>query len=189
MTEPVVTDPAANQPTDPKGDPAPKTDDWKPPASQADLDRIIETRLARLKQQYSDYDQLKEKAGQHDALLEELSSDQEKAVKKAVADALAEEHGKTIPRVVRQTFRAEAKGVLTKEQLDSLLEDRDLTKYVRADGEPDEEKIANLVRAFAPAGDGKDRRDFPDLGGGNRGGAARTTDMNGLIRKAAGRTG
>lgn len=158
---------------------------WTPPTDQAALDKIIESRLARERAKFPNYEELKTKADQHDALLEELSSDAEKAAQKAREDALTEANSKAIPRVVKAEFKAAAKGVLTAEQLASLLEDRDLTKYVNADGDPDEEKIANLVKAFAPA-NGNGDREFPDLGGGNRGGAAKSTDMNSLIRRAAG---
>ena len=186
MTEP-ANDPAANSTSEPNNEPGAKGGDGEKLFTQAEVDGFIKSRAERIAaQKYGDYDTLKEKASQHDALLEELSSDAEKAAKKAREEALAEANSKTIPKVVRQAFRAEAKGVLTKEQLDSLLEDRDLTKYVTTDGEPDEEKIAKLVAAFAPSKDGDGDRKFPDLGGGNRGGAAKTTDMNALIRRAAG---
>lgn len=38
--------------------------EFKAPATQADLDRIIQDRVARVKNQYADYDDLKAKAGQ-----------------------------------------------------------------------------------------------------------------------------
>jgi hypothetical protein len=179
MTEP--QQPA--QTTEPTGN-EPGGGDWKPPADQAALDKIIETRLQRERQRYADYDELKATAGKYQALLATTQTDQERAIaeaKKAALDEAASQHG---PRLVRQAFKAEAKGVLTKEQLDDLLEDRDLSKFLK-DGEPDEEKIAALVARFAPKGDGKP--EFPDLGGGNRGSSAKTTDMNKLIREAAGR--
>lgn len=90
---------------------------------------------------------LKERAARADALDHELSSESDKAVK-AARD---EEAAKAVPRVVRAEFKAAAKGVLSAEQLTALLEDRDLSKYADAHGEPDEEKIGNLVKAFAPA--------------------------------------
>ena len=41
--------------------------EFKAPATQADLDRIVQDRVARVKNQYADYDDLKAKAGQVDS--------------------------------------------------------------------------------------------------------------------------
>lgn len=90
---------------------------------------------------------LRDKATRHDALERELMSDKDKGI----AEARAEEAAKAVPRVVRAEFKAAAKDVLTADQLNALLEDRDLSKYANANGEPDETKIENLVKAFAPA--------------------------------------
>lgn len=51
---------------------------WTPPASQADLDRIIADRLARERQKYADYSELKEKATQFDAAQEAAKSEAQK---------------------------------------------------------------------------------------------------------------
>ncbi len=53
-------------------------DGYEPPASQADLDRIIGERLARERSRYADYDELRERATQFDALVEASKSDQER---------------------------------------------------------------------------------------------------------------
>lgn len=159
---------------------------WKPPASQADLDRIISDRLARDRRaNFADYDALKDKAGQFDALAAASRTDAERLADEARQDERAKVTSAATTRTVRAEFRAAAKGVLEADQLAALMEDRDLLKYADADGEPDVAKIEKLVTAFAPKKD--DKRDFPDLGGGKRGAAAKTTDMNALIRKAAGR--
>lgn len=47
--------------------------EFKAPASQADLDRIIQDRVARVKNQYADYDDLKAKAGQVDSFQSRIS--------------------------------------------------------------------------------------------------------------------
>lgn len=132
------------------------TDTFTPPASQEDLDRILNKAVARAHAKYADYDDLKAKAEKHDALELELSSDKDKAV----ADARKEERAKALseatPRIVRAEFKAAAKGVLTGEQLAALLEDLDLSKYVTDTGDVDEEKVGKKVAAFAPAnGTGK----------------------------------
>lgn len=161
---------------------------WAPPASQADLDRIIEQRLARERAKYADYDYIKEKADRHDALENELASDLEKATQRAADQAWTQAITQAVPRLVRAEFRAEAKGVLDPGQLEALLEDLDLTRYADDDGEPDTAKIAAKIAKFAPPKEDAKRK-FPDLGGGNRGGSAKTTDMNALIRSAAGLNG
>lgn len=157
------------------------TTGWKAPASQDELDRIIQDRLTRERAKFADYDDLKKIAEQHQALVDEYATDQEKAVSKARKEATDEVAAKAIPRVVRAEFRAAAKDVLDKAQLDALLEDLDLTKYAGPDGEPDEVKIAAKIAALAPKQTG-----FPDLGGGQRGGTSKTLNMNDLIRQQAG---
>jgi hypothetical protein len=58
MTQPIEPTPA---PEAPAPEATPKVE-WTPPASQADLDRIIEERLARERAKFADYDELREKA-------------------------------------------------------------------------------------------------------------------------------
>lgn len=118
---------------------------WTPPASQADLDRIIQDRLRRHKP--DGYDDLLAKATRLDALELELGTTADKAAATAKAEALKE----MTPRVVRAEFRAAAKGVLTGEQLDALLEDVDLSRYLDAKGNVDEAKVERKVNAFAPS--------------------------------------
>lgn len=128
---------------------------YTPPASQADLDRIVQDRVRRATSKFSDYDTLKEKATKHDALELELGTAADKAAAKARSEAKAEADGHWTPRVVRAEFKAAAKGVLTTEQTNALLEDLDLSKYVTDKGEIDEDKIDKKVKAFAPAGGGQ----------------------------------
>jgi hypothetical protein len=54
--------------TAPAGEPNGQIPEFKAPASQAELDRIIQDRVARVKNQFADYDDLKAKAGQVDTL-------------------------------------------------------------------------------------------------------------------------
>lgn len=121
------------------------------PSSQADLDKIVESRLARERAKYSDYEDLKTKAARADELENELGSEADKAAKKARDEERAKANSEFVPRVVKAEFKAAAKGVLTDDQLTALLEDLDLSKYVTDKGDADEEKIAKKVAAFAPA--------------------------------------
>lgn len=127
---------------------------------------------------------LQEKATKHDALERELMSDKDKAV----AEATDKANAAAIPRVVKAEFKAAAKGVLSADQLKALLEDRDLTKYVDANGDPDETKIENLVKAFAPAKPaGRVGPTAQGLGGRHGGGnggdqASRQLQKRGLVK-------
>lgn len=128
-----------------------ETKPYTPPATQEEFDRIITERLTRAEAKYKDHDTYKQKAEAWDALAAESQSEHEKALEQAREEALQEALSITVPNVVRMAFQAEAKGVLTKEQVESLLEDLDLLKYANDGGEPDMAKIAKKVQALAPA--------------------------------------
>lgn len=70
--------PALDTPTD-----EPPQSEWKPPASQADLDRIISDRLARERAKFADYDALSEKAKYWDEIEAASKSEYEKAQEEA----------------------------------------------------------------------------------------------------------
>lgn len=127
---------------------------YTPPATQADMDRIVEQRLSRERAKFADYDDLKAKAAKHDALEIELGSDKDRAVAAARKEEQDKARGEFTPRMVRAEFKAAAKGLLSDEQLTALLEDLDLSKYVDAKGDIDEDKVTNKIKAFAPAGNG-----------------------------------
>lgn len=142
---------------------------FKAPASQEELDQIITARLTRERSKYADYDTWKAKGEQWDALEAESRTDSERRERELREEAFQEAMGVAVPKAVKAAFKAEAKGVLTKEQIDSLLEDLDLTRYATDEGEPDEEKIAKKVAAFAPAkgGNGQNGGTGPGFGQGS----------------------
>lgn len=76
-------------------DPPPPPPAFTPPATQAELDRIITERLGREKAKFADYDQVKEKAARLDTLEEQNKTELQKAqdalaaAQKAAADATA----------------------------------------------------------------------------------------------------
>lgn len=76
----------------------PAETEWKPPASQADLDRIINERLARQKAQFKDYDDLKTKAAEFDKLNEAQKTEAQRA---ADAIAAAERKAADVQTVLR----------------------------------------------------------------------------------------
>jgi hypothetical protein len=125
--------------------------EYVPPATQEEFDRIVTERVNRTKRQYADYDTLKAKAEQWDTLEAESRTEAERREREIRDEALNEAMSRVVPSAIKAAFKAEAKGVLTKEQVESLLEDLDLVKYATDEGEPDEEKIAKKVAAFAPA--------------------------------------
>lgn len=106
-------------------------------------------------------------------------SETEKAVAAARAAGAAEAAQKAGPRLVRAEFRAAAAGTVDKQTLDAYLEDVDLGKFLTEDGEPDSKAIEARIKRL---GGGKPA----DFDGGTRTPAAKTTDMNSLIRQRAG---
>lgn len=161
---------------------------WTPPATPEELNKIIAARVARVEKKYAGFDELKAKAAKADVLESANATDLEKAQKTARDEGRMDALKEVTPRLVRTAFRAEAKGVLSKDALDSLLEDVDLTRFITADGEVDEEKIGKKIAALAPPKADEEPKGsrFPDLGGGKRGGNSTPTNMNDVIRRAAG---
>lgn len=109
-------------------------------------------------------------------------TEQEKAVAAAKAEGLTAAQKAAAPRLVSAELRAAAaEAGLGKDALAGFLEYADLSKFVGEDGEPDEKAIAAAVKKL---GGGTGRR--TDFDGGARQPAAKATDMNSLIRFAAG---
>lgn len=79
-------------------------------------------------------------------------SEQEKALAKAVKEAEARVRTETLgavgQRLVRAEFRAAAAGQIP--DLDSVLDDLNLAKFVGPDGEPDSKAIAAAVKRLTP---------------------------------------
>lgn len=106
---------------------------FQPPASQADMDRIIADRLARERQKYADYDELKTKAAKFDAAQEAAKSEQQKqaealqAAQAKLAEYEAEKQVRAWVDEVAETAKLspEQKAVLkgsTKEELEAHAE-------------------------------------------------------------------
>lgn len=77
---------AQNQPGENQGG---QSGTYTPPASQADLDRIIADRLSRERAKFADYDDLKTKASKYDQVTEAQKTAEQKA-----AEALAQAQAK-----------------------------------------------------------------------------------------------
>lgn len=120
-----------------------------------------------------------------DELTAAQMTEQEKAVAKAVAEAEVRAKTSTLAatstRLARAELRAAASNRVEATTLDGFLEYADLSKFVDANGEPDEKAIKAAVDKMA----GPQRTSFD---GGARQSANTSTDMNQLIRdKAFGR--
>jgi hypothetical protein len=124
----------------------------------------------------ADYDAVKAKAAQFDQLEAASRTEQERAIEAAKAEARQEALREAAPRMVSAEFRAAAKGVLTAEQVTTLLEDLDLNKYLTDKGEVDVVKVEKKVTAFAPTGGGAGSG-RTDMGQGRR--------PNGTVSKAS----
>lgn len=134
-------DPPEEKPTDPPA--------YTPPASQADLDRIVGDRLARERAKYADYDDLKTKAEAHDAALEAAKSDADKAVDAARTEGEKAATERVNTRLVKSEARVLASAAKFRDPSDAVAF-LDLTKVtVNDDGEVDEKAIKDQLDALA----------------------------------------
>lgn len=93
------------------------------------------------------------------------ATDSEKAIAEAVKSAVAEERSKGAAKLARQVFLAGAAGRL--ENPADVVEDVNLSKYIDANGDVDEDGLAKLIDRLAPKGKGDgDGGDGGDQGGG-----------------------
>lgn len=144
--------------------------------TQAELDRIVSDRVARERAKTSDYADLKKKAAA-------AMSDQEKLVAEAEQRGRSAALTATGTRLAKAEFRAAAAGKVPTDALDGFLEYADLKRFVDDDGEPDAKAISATIKKLAGNGGGVTSTNYD---GGARGSADKPTDMNSLIRRAAG---
>jgi hypothetical protein len=116
----------------------------------------------------SDYDDLKKKAAEADKLRKAAETEAEKAIREAREAGEAEAAKKAAPKLVAAEFRAAARGLLDRDQIDDLLEDLNLEKFLTDTGEVDVDKVEKRVKALAPKKDESGKRRMPDLGQGKR---------------------
>ena len=155
--------------------------EFQPITSQEEFDRRLSRRLNSERAKYRDYDTLKSKAEQFDLLARESQTDREREIDEARLEAYHEAMSKAVPLAVKAEFKSAATGVLSSEQLQSLLEDLDLTRYATDDGEPDEEKISRKISAFAPAKGTAGNRGTTGFGQGTRRDSALRKGEAGLL--------
>lgn len=176
-------------PETPTPAPDPKPEQPKPeqPSSrtftQDDVNRLLADEKRKVTNRYSDYDAVKEKASQFEALEAASRTDQEKAVDEAKKTTRAEVLASVGAQLVAAEFRAQAAGRLTPEQASAWLEDANTSKYLDKQGRVDTDALKARVESLAVEPPAR----FPDLGGGRRGEDATQPDMNSILRHALGR--
>jgi hypothetical protein len=101
--------PAPEPTPQPATDPAPTPEPpaYTAPATQAEFDRIIESRLARERDKYKGFDDLKSKAEKWDQLEDEKKTPSEKAIEEARAQA----SGETAAKYERRLASTEVKSI------------------------------------------------------------------------------
>lgn len=151
-----------------KGQPAEKA------FTQADMDRVISERVARERAKFADYADLKKKAAS-------AMTEQERAVSEAEQRGRSAALKESGSRLALAEFRTAASEVgLNKQALEGFLEYAEMTRFVGDDGEPDIKAIGMAVKKIAGP------KNTTNYDGGARSSAAPPTDMNALIRRAAG---
>ncbi|MFI7009977.1 hypothetical protein [Streptomyces sp. NPDC050145] len=98
-------------------------------------------------------------AKERDRLRREGLPEQERKIEEAVAKALAEERTKGGVKLARQAFLAAAKGAIPNAA--EVADDVNLSRFVKEDGEVDEDGLAELVKRLAPKS-GTDENDEDD---------------------------
>lgn len=93
---------------------------YTPPATQADLDRIVEARLARERDKYKGYDDYKSKAAKWDQLEDEKKTPSEKAIEEARAQATGETSVKFERRIAATEIKSIAATVGFLDPADAL---------------------------------------------------------------------
>lgn len=137
--------------------------EFKPPATQADLDRIISDRLARERQRFSDYESLKAKAEKYDEAEKAKASDIDKARQEGREEATTAGN--------KRVVNAEAKAVAARLKFHNPADVIGLVDFstvkIDKDGEPDTARIQELIEDAVKArpylvadskGDGKGQR-------------------------------
>jgi len=139
-----IEDPGTSGGSDPKPADPPA---YTPPASQADLDRIIESRLARDREKYKDYDELKAAKTEYDKHLESQKTEQQKALDAAKAETGTEVTQRFLKRLVTTETKSIATSLGFNDPADALqvLGDELPVK----NEEPDADAIKKLVEKLA----------------------------------------
>lgn len=157
---------------------------YSPPATQADLDRIIADRVARTKNQFKDYNDLKAKAAEFDKAEDGRKTAEQKATERA--DAAETRASAATQRAVRAEVKAIASGEFEYPDLAHQLIG-DLSRFVTKDGDVDAEAIETALKEAEQKYPNLRKQGMrTDVGIGARGGST-GPHMNDLIRGGRGR--
>ena len=122
---------------------------FTPPASQADLDRIIQDRIARERSKFADYDDLKAKATEYDQFKESSKTEQQKAIDAAKAEGAQEVAGRFTTRIVNAEIKASAAALGFADPGDAIALFGDISKVKVEDDGPDAEAIKARLSEIA----------------------------------------
>lgn len=122
--------------------------EFKAPATQEELDQIIENRLARERKKYADYDDLKARESEFEEWKQSQLTEQEKAIQAAREEASSEVTTSFQKRLVSVEVKTAAQAAGFNDPTDALVVVGDELPLT-ADGEPDTEKITQLVKELA----------------------------------------
>lgn len=189
-------------PAPPAGDPGASTNGTDPGSngagtktfSQAELDRVVQERLARERTKFEGFDDLKRKAAEFDRIQEDQKTEIEKAVTRAAKEASDKTKAETDAawgrRVVRSEVRVAAAGKLANPEDAAHFIDLDKFK-VDPSGDVDTKAIAAAIDDLLKekpylAVNGTQQR-TPNFDAGTRTPASGGEDMNSIIRRAVGR--
>lgn len=164
----------------------------EPKFTQADLDRVVSERVTRERAKFGDYADMKSKAARLEKIEAANRTELEKAVERAKGEGRTEALSAVNQRLVAAEVRALAAAAKFRDPTDAIAQLRDHlpTVGVGDDGSVDAAGVKSLLddlakaKPYLVADERTDR--FPDLGQGRRQ-ETPNTDMNTLIRRAAGR--
>lgn len=161
---------------DPPAPTPPAAPTYKAPESQAELDRIIGERLAREREKFADYADLKTKATEYDKALEAAKTEQEKAVEAAKSEGRTEALTAANARLVAAEARALASEAKFRNPKLAVTAISDALKAVKVndDGTVDADAIKGHLKALSDADpylvdDGKKPAPKPDSSQGGGG--------------------
>jgi len=98
-----------------------------------------------------DYDSLREKAQQYEALVAASQTDSERAIAEARRQGHAEALASAGGQLVEQWFRAAAAGRIGEESVNALLSGLDRQRFLNAQGGVDTDRVYAFVNSVAPA--------------------------------------
>lgn len=122
---------------------------YSPPATQADLDQIIEKRIARERAKYGDYEDLKKAKAELEKVRDSQLSEQEKAVKAAREEGVTEATTKFERRLVSAEVKIQASALGFHDASDALAAFGE--ELPLKDGDPDVDAIKAKLAEVAKA--------------------------------------